>query len=443
MTRDYLAMKALAGVLAALLCSVQCGPFTVQIFAETIYTIGQDIHCVISITNNDDKDYHLLTRQTPLEGLLSDIFAVSNGREMIPYDGVQAKRIEFPSTEEEYIFIRAKSSSLSYVDLSDAYSFDSSGVYTVQLEVDLQFYESIPTAKPKGATTKFETVKLKLEEKPTTWRDLHDLNFEERPTTLRDLENHNFEQQPTTLQNPDDLNIEDKPTTQHIEPTTEQDQESPDLEVKYNQQVLSNRVTFFLVRHKQEKPKPTEGDLARRNASTPTPPEKNCTFKPPKIVGECTREQLKCMTQAYQLAFAAIMKSIKSACVIPIGEEYKMWFGKKFKKKVKNVFTTMKRSIKTTEYTLCCGSKECKNNWYGYTYKGSTKIYLCKLFFEAKLKGTDSKLGVIVHELSHAAACTDDHEYGQRRCKELAKRDPKKACNNADSYEYFAEAQKC
>ena len=305
---------------------------------------------MISITNNDDKDYHLLTRQTPLEGLLSDIFAVSNGREMMPYDGVQAKRIEFPSTEEEYIFIRAKSSSLSYVDLSNAYSFDSSGVYTVQLEVDLKFYESIPTAKPKGATTKFETVKLKLEDKPTTWQDLDDLNFEERPTTLRDLEKHNFEQQPTTLQNPDDLNIEDKPTTQHIEPTTEQDQESPDLEVKYNQQVLSNRVTFFLVRRKQNQLKGTS--LAEMQAYQLLL-KKNCTFKPPKIVGECTHEQLKCMTQAYQLAFAAIMKSIKSACVIPIGEEYKMWFGKKFKKKVKNVFTTMKRSMKTTEYTLC------------------------------------------------------------------------------------------
>ena len=57
------------------------------------------------------------------------------------------------------------------------------------------------------------------------------------------------------------------------------------------------------------------------------------------------------------------------------------------------------------------------------------------------MTGTDSKGGTIIHELSHfnVVAGTDDHAYGQTAAKRLAKRSPKKALDNADNHEYFAE----
>ncbi len=43
--------------------------------------------------------------------------------------------------------------------------------------------------------------------------------------------------------------------------------------------------------------------------------------------------------------------------------------------------------------------------------------------------------------MSHfnVVAGTDDWAYGQTACKSLATRAPKKAIDNADSHEYFAE----
>ncbi|MCX5893166.1 MAG: M35 family metallo-endopeptidase, partial [Deltaproteobacteria bacterium] len=69
------------------------------------------------------------------------------------------------------------------------------------------------------------------------------------------------------------------------------------------------------------------------------------------------------------------------------------------------------------------------------------EIHLCQLFWKAPLTGTDSQGGVILHEMSHfyVVASTNDHFYGQPRCRDLAKNDPDSAIDNADSHEYFAE----
>ena len=62
------------------------------------------------------------------------------------------------------------------------------------------------------------------------------------------------------------------------------------------------------------------------------------------------------------------------------------------------------------------------------------------------ISGTDSMMGTIVHEMSHGAAGIKDVKvngvemYGQDNCRYLARNDSKKARNNADNYEHFAEA---
>jgi peptidyl-Lys metalloendopeptidase len=69
------------------------------------------------------------------------------------------------------------------------------------------------------------------------------------------------------------------------------------------------------------------------------------------------------------------------------------------------------------------------------------KIYLCRVFWQAPLSGTDSKAGTLIHEMSHfdVVAGTDDVVYGQTGAKALAIDDPNLAITNADSHEYFAE----
>jgi peptidyl-Lys metalloendopeptidase len=84
----------------------------------------------------------------------------------------------------------------------------------------------------------------------------------------------------------------------------------------------------------------------------------------------------------------------------------------------------------------------CTDSAYAYVFPTQPyKIYLCNAFWSAPNVGTDSRAGTLVHEMSHfnVVAGTDDNAYGQTACKRLAQRSPKRALDNADSHEYFAE----
>ncbi|MCH2026518.1 MAG: M35 family metallo-endopeptidase [Verrucomicrobiales bacterium] len=68
------------------------------------------------------------------------------------------------------------------------------------------------------------------------------------------------------------------------------------------------------------------------------------------------------------------------------------------------------------------------------------EMNICPLFWQFRDTGSNSKAGVLVHEMSHFAvvADTDDHVYGIRGAEVLADSEPAKAITNASSYEYFA-----
>ena len=81
-------------------------------------------------------------------------------------------------------------------------------------------------------------------------------------------------------------------------------------------------------------------------------------------------------------------------------------------------------------------------NVFAYVHPGDlTKINLGLAFFNAPATGQDSKLGAIIHEVTHffLTGNTDDVRYGRDDCLKLAVDDPDSALKNADSYEYFIE----
>jgi peptidyl-Lys metalloendopeptidase len=51
----------------------------------------------------------------------------------------------------------------------------------------------------------------------------------------------------------------------------------------------------------------------------------------------------------------------------------------------------------------------------------------------------DNPLGVVVHELTHLFAATEDHVYGRTECKQLAISNHTEARENADNFEYYCE----
>ena len=54
-------------------------------------------------------------------------------------------------------------------------------------------------------------------------------------------------------------------------------------------------------------------------------------------------------------------------------------------------------------------------------------MYLCDKYFSAPTVGDNSKMGTIIHEMSHAVAGTDDFEYGEADCQAFAATNPSKA----------------
>ena len=147
---------------------------------------------------------------------------------------------------------------------------------------------------------------------------------------------------------------------------------------------------------------------------------------------------------ATETAHGAAFNNIESAITETSnnGQRVKTWFGEGSASDANDVFTTMSSILKRDTITYDLYKTGCSSGTYAYTYKGSRKVYLCKLYDDAETQsGFDNKMGIIIHELSHALAYTDDIVYGQSACKQLARTKPSDAVKNADNFEYFVESK--
>lgn len=173
---------------------------------------------------------------------------------------------------------------------------------------------------------------------------------------------------------------------------------------------------------------------------TPTPP-------PPGGIAynRCTVDQQTLLVNAhseaknYSQGAENYLYGMNTNTVPP---RYTTWFGAFTTTRYNTVtshFTAIRDAFYNKGVTYDCG---CKQNYYAYVYPNQPyKIYVCKVFWQAPMTGTDSKAGTLIHEMSHfnVVAGTDDYVYGQTGAKNLAISDPNKAVNNADNHEYFAE----
>jgi peptidyl-Lys metalloendopeptidase len=157
----------------------------------------------------------------------------------------------------------------------------------------------------------------------------------------------------------------------------------------------------------------------------------------------CDSTQQATVTQALSAASSYANNAVTYLNGSPSATpRYTTWFGA-FSTSgwntAKNHFVAIKDVYDTKTTTFDCS---CKKKYYAYVYPNQPyTVYLCSVFWQAPMTGTDSKAGTIIHETSHfsVVAGTDDWAYGQTNAKALASSDPTKALNNADNHEYFAE----
>ncbi|NIM14355.1 MAG: peptidase M35 [Candidatus Aminicenantes bacterium] len=197
--------------------------------------------------------------------------------------------------------------------------------------------------------------------------------------------------------------------------------------------IQSNTVSFKLL-EKKEPPAP------------PAPRVTDVAEKQPVFIG-CSQTQRdtlnSALVEAREYASGALI-ALQGTSVSdrPNATRYTTWFGVYSSSRyntIINNFDKIHDALSNETITFNC---DCNENYYAYVYPNDPyKIYLCNLFWSAPLVGTDSKMGTIIHEISHfyVVTGTKDHAYGHANCKNLANTDPSKAIQNADSHEYFAE----
>jgi peptidyl-Lys metalloendopeptidase len=196
---------------------------------------------------------------------------------------------------------------------------------------------------------------------------------------------------------------------------------------KYREVLVSEKISVNI-----------EGRAAKGGKPTPppTPPPGSSSFN------ACTDQQQSLLLQARAQAQTYSSEALSYLNSGSVGGRYTTWFGAYSSSRYStatNNFSAIKGAFDNAGITFDCS---CKQNYYAYVYPNQPyKIYLCRVFWSAPMKGTDSKGGTLIHEMSHfnVVAGTDDYIYGQSGAMQLAVSDPNKAVDNADNHEYFAE----
>jgi peptidyl-Lys metalloendopeptidase len=157
---------------------------------------------------------------------------------------------------------------------------------------------------------------------------------------------------------------------------------------------------------------------------------------------KCTTSQQTTLVTARAQASTYSANALSYLTSNTQGARYITWFGVYNSSRystVKSHFTSISSAMDTASVKFDCG---CKKKYYAYVYPTQPfTIYLCSVYWNAPMTGTDSKAGTLIHEMSHfnVVASTDDYVYGQSGAKSLAISNPSQAINNADNHEYFAE----
>lgn len=150
--------------------------------------------------------------------------------------------------------------------------------------------------------------------------------------------------------------------------------------------------------------------------------------------------------------------TLNAAAQVGDTPDYARWFGEYTPQNAEKVRANLKAivaAIRDGGVTVRCearGALGCNRREYAWVYPGQAYVLrVCAPFFNlpaldvlqpgTRRSDNGTREGTIVHEISHftVVADTEDHCYSRSECQRMAQRDPRRAINNADSYQYFTE----
>lgn len=155
----------------------------------------------------------------------------------------------------------------------------------------------------------------------------------------------------------------------------------------------------------------------------------------------CVAEHRALIDDALAEARTRLQDAIRLVREEPDHAHVRRWFGEAPRKAVRiTLELTAERLADAGTFEIRCNdAPACPGGRFAYALAREQVVGLCAPFFRAGMEGTDSRWGILIHEVSHLAANTRDHAYRPRGALVLAKSDALRAAENADNYEYFVE----
>lgn len=155
----------------------------------------------------------------------------------------------------------------------------------------------------------------------------------------------------------------------------------------------------------------------------------------------CVTAHRALIEDALAMARTRLREAIRLAEEEPGHPHLRRWFGDGSRKAVRiTLELTAERLAAPEGFEIRCNDPPaCPGGRFAYARERDLVLGLCPPYFRARMDGTDSRWGILIHEASHLAANTRDHAYRPNGALALAKDDAMRAVENADNYEYFVE----
>jgi peptidyl-Lys metalloendopeptidase len=207
--------------------------------------------------------------------------------------------------------------------------------------------------------------------------------------------------------------------------------------------IRSNVVEFELIEDRNPRlSKGVELEFSERLAAVEVPAFNNCSTNQQDLLEDS-------LSEAEQYAIESDRSLSSTSPSNRAGSaRYKEWFGIYLEQRYNTITSNFDKILdvltnKRITFNCTCEVDD-PDNTFAYVFPARPyEIFLCSLFWNGPLTGTDSKAGTIIHELSHfyVVAGTTDRGglYGQESSRRLARNNPEKAITHADCHEYFAE----
>ncbi len=199
------------------------------------------------------------------------------------------------------------------------------------------------------------------------------------------------------------------------------------------------------------------GDAAMAMAPPRPPP----SAVPPASPGAaCSPQQTTVITAALAEARARIAGGIRMLQEEPDHPHVRLWFGTAPRATVLGVLQRTGTRLSSTAgvEVHCNDAARCVGAVTAYVQVVTRTLLdaqgrrvasfrsdegqvlgVCPGFFRAGTEGLGTRWGILIHEATHFAAATQDHVYGRAASLALARSDPARAAENADSYMLFIE----